>query len=309
MISRLEVPRASPDQGEDGHPTYRIALEKPRRGPGRHYESRNVTDDGAASPGRLITQALEATRFARAIVEELAPGTSRLIVWRSLSPRRRRRSPESHPPAGRLFGFGITSQAAIEWARSEGLDGSPFQRGRRTVLALDRREPGQHSQETHDRVYVLTDGRVRARAVEVIAAGAEDAADRARKAVLTAELRDRPVPGDIETVTADCSNFHDSPWPAPDGGCGASFLMCLACPNARVHPGHHARLACLHEALGSLRSVLPPGAWAADWRDTHDRLEDLKQRLGEGPWAQALSQVTDADGEVIMHLLTGSLDS
>ena len=51
VIDRAEVPRASPDQGEDGHPTYRIPLEKPRRGPGRHYETRNVTDDGAASPG------------------------------------------------------------------------------------------------------------------------------------------------------------------------------------------------------------------------------------------------------------------
>ena len=83
VIDRAEVPLASPDQGEDGHPTYRIPLEKPRRGPGRHYETRNVTDDGAASRGRLITQALEATRFARAIVEELAPGTNRLIVWRT----------------------------------------------------------------------------------------------------------------------------------------------------------------------------------------------------------------------------------
>ena len=73
----------------------------------------------------------------------------------------------------------------------------------------------------------------------MIAAGAEDAAGRARKAVLAAELRDQPDPGDAETATAACSGTRDSPWPAGDGGCGASFLMCLACPNARVHPGHH----------------------------------------------------------------------
>src|ERR1700692_3694972 len=64
-----------PDPGEDGHPTYRIALEKPRRGTGRRHETRNVTDHGADSPGRLITQSLQATRFARAIVVEQAPGT------------------------------------------------------------------------------------------------------------------------------------------------------------------------------------------------------------------------------------------
>ena len=73
VISSLEVPMASPDQGEDGHPTYRIPLVKPRRGPGRHHETRNVTDHGAGSPGRLITQALEATRFARAISPNSPP--------------------------------------------------------------------------------------------------------------------------------------------------------------------------------------------------------------------------------------------
>ena len=126
-------------------------------------------------------------------------------------------------------------------------------------------------------------------AIEVIVAGAEDAACRARKAVLAAELRDQPGPGDAETATAACSGTRDSPWPAGDGGCGASFLMCLACPNARVHSGHHPRLGHLHEALASLRSVLPPGAWAADWRDAHDRLEDLRgagrpSGLGSRPW-------------------------
>jgi hypothetical protein len=80
-------------------------------------------------------------------------------------------------------------------------------------------------------------------------------------------------------------------------------------PRNVVHPGHHPRLACLHEALASLRSVLPPAAWAADWRDACDRLHDLRQRVGEGPWAQALARVTDADREIVSHLLTGSLDT
>ncbi len=308
VIDRAEVPRASPDQGEDGHPTYRIPLEKPRRGAGHHHETRNVTDDGAASRGRLITQALEATRFARALVEEAAPGTSRLIVWRTGRAGRQRADQDCHPPVG-LFHFGVHSDAAKEWAKAAGLDGSPFKRGRRTVIALDRREPGQHSQDTHDRHYVLPDKRVQAGAVEVIAAGAEDAADRARRAVLIAQIRDQPAPGDAETATADCSSYHDSPYPSPDGGCGASFLTCLACPNARIHPGHHPRLAHLHEALANLCSVLPPDAWAADWRDAHDRLDNLRQRLGNGLWVQSLAQVTDADRELVSHLLTGTLSA
>ena len=306
VVSRASVPLASPDPDEDGHPTYRIALEKPRRGPGRHHETRNVTDYGADSRGRLITQALQAMRFARSVVDELAPGTDRLIVWRTRAGRPA--GHDGHPPVG-LFCFGVDSGAAAKWARAAGLDGSPFLRGRRTVLAIDRREPAQHSQDTHDRYYVLPDQRVQARAVEVIAAGAEDAADRAHKAVLAAELRDQPSLGDAETAIADCSDFHDSPWPSPDGGCGASFLMCLACPNARVHPGHHPRLAHLHQALASLHSVMPPAAWAAGWRDAQDRLEDLRQRLGDGPWAQSLSRVTGADREIVTHLLTGALEA
>jgi hypothetical protein len=306
VIDRLEVPQALPDQGEDGHPIYRVSLVKPRRGHGRYYETRNVIDHGADSQGRLITHALEATRFARAIVEELAPGTNRLIVWRPGKPVGRQKNLDRHPPVG-PFSFGVHHFAAAAWAKSEGLSGSPFRRGRRTVIALDRREPGQHSRDTHDRHYVLTDHRVQAEATAVIAAGAEDAADRCRKAVLVARLRDQPVPGDIETATADCSAYDDSPWPSPDGGCGASFLMCLACPNARVHPGHHPRLAHLREALGGLRSVLSPAVWAADWRNAYERLDDLRERVGEGPWAQALAGVTRADREIVSHLLTGTL--
>jgi hypothetical protein len=59
------------------------------------------------------------------------------------------------------------------------------------------------------------------------------AAGRARKAVLVAQARDEPDPGDAQTATADCADFGNSPCTTPDG-CAASFLMCLGCQNARV---------------------------------------------------------------------------
>jgi hypothetical protein len=127
--------------------------------------------------------------------------------------------------------------------------------------------------------------------------------------VVVAELRDHPTPGDVQTATADCADVGNSPWPAPDGGCGASFLACLGCPNARAHPGHHACLAHLHEALTNLRSVLPPDTWEADWGDPHARLTDLKAKLGAGQWAHALDRVTDDDRILINDLLTGDLDT
>ncbi|MFJ9321080.1 hypothetical protein [Streptomyces globisporus] len=308
VIDNLEVPRASPDPGNDGNPTYRIPLDKPRAAANR-YETRNVTDDGADSKGRLITQALAATRFARACVEEHAPGSNRLVVWRSKNPGRPFGNTQRLAPVG-PFCFGIERSHGSEWARSQGLKGSPFQRGRRTVTAVDRREPLQHRQDTHDMNYALVDERVRAEAVEVIAAGAEEAADRARRAVLTAQIGDAPAPGDVPTATADCSDFDHSPHPpAPDGGCGASFLACLGCENARVHPGHHPRLVHLHQSLTNLRSVLPQPLWDREWAEPHARLEDLQRKLGDGAWKQAKARVTNDDRYLIDLLLTGSLDT
>ncbi|MFD5445986.1 hypothetical protein [Streptomyces tendae] len=177
------------------------------------------------------------------------------------------------------------------------------------MVAFDRREPAQHSQDTRDRHYALVDKRVQAEAVAVIAAGAEDAAQRARAAVLVAQVRNAPVPGDVETATADCSGFERSPCPGPDGGCSASFLMCLACENAHVHPGHHPRLVHLHHALASLSAALPPATWEADWGDAHARLEDLKRKLGDGVWDDARARITDTDRDLIDLLLTGNLDT
>ncbi|MCX5310389.1 hypothetical protein [Streptomyces sp. NBC_00154] len=308
VINRAVVPRATPDPGQDGHPTYRIPVEKRRRGGGRWFETENVSDHGADSPGRLITQALQATRFARTAVENMEPGTDLLIVWRTSNPSQVSQHGDRHPPVG-PFHFGFQTEDAGEWAKARGLGGSPFRRGRRTVNAVERREPAQHSQESHDRNYVLPDEHVRAAAIPVIAAGAEAAVERARKAVLVAELRDTRDPSDAETATADCHDEDSSPFPAPDGGCGASFLLCLACPNARVHTDHHPRLAHLHEALGNARSVLPPPVWERDWGDAQARLEDLKGRVGDGGWTHALARVTATDRELIDYLLTGDLNA
>lgn len=309
VIDKAEVPRATPDSGPDGRPTYRIPVEKKRRGAGRYFETRNVTDDGASSSGRLITQALAATRFARAVVEELTPGTDRLIIWRHHRPGRgiALKDGERLAPVG-PFNFGVPPNAPGEWARSQGLGGSPFRRGRRTVNAIDRREPGQNSQSTHDRHYVLPDRRVQEASVTIIAAGAENAAALARRTVLVAELREEADQRDVPTATADCVDYANGPYPAPDGGCGASFLMCLGCRNARVHPGHHSRLAHLHQALANLHSILQPGEWETNWEDPFLRLGDLKNKVGAGQWAQALDRVTDADRELIDDLLTGDLD-
>lgn len=307
VIDRAEVPRATPDPGGDGQVTYRILVEKRRRGGGSWYDTENVTDHGAGTPGRLITEALTATRFARAAVERLEPGTDLLMVSRTKRVGKEITDKDRHPNVGPFY-FGISNDDVKWWTKAVGLKGSPFQRGRRTVTAVERREPAQHSQETHDRVYVLPDKNVQEAAVPVIADGAEEAVELARKAVLVAELRDAPDPEDEKTATADCSDAESSPWPDSAGGCGASFLLCLACRNAHVHPGHHPRLALLHQSMEGLRSVLPKPVWRRDWDDHHARLEDLKRRIGPGGWAHALARISDTDRSIIDHLLAGDLN-
>ncbi|MER6714592.1 hypothetical protein [Streptomyces sp. NPDC000877] len=260
VINRLKVPQASPDAGSDGPRIYRVKLEKHKRGAGRYFETRNLTDDGAASPGRLITQALEATVFARAAVHTLRPGTDRFLIWRSAKAPLEDQPNETGKRSGiGVFGFGISGLTAKQWATQQGFSSSPFRRGRRTVNTLHRRAPGQNSQATHDRVYTLTDPQVRQRAIPVIAEAAEAVVTQAHATVLAAELHEKADPADQPTATTDCHDYDNSPYPGTGGGCGASFLMCLACPNARIHPAHHSRLAHLHHALDNLRTAMDPG--------------------------------------------------
>ncbi|MFF7651751.1 hypothetical protein ACFZCY_18540 [Streptomyces sp. NPDC007983] len=173
---------------------------------------------------------------------------------------------------------------------------------------LHRRAPGQNSQATHDRVYTLTDPQVRQAAVPVIAEAAEAVVAEARATVFAAELREEADPADQPTDTADCHDYDNSPCPGPGGGCGASFLMCLACPNARIHPAQHSRLAHLHHSLDNLRTAVHPGQWHSQWEDGHARLEHLKSQLGTAVWTRALADVNDTDRELIALLLNGDLD-
>ncbi|MGW2937919.1 site-specific integrase [Streptomyces sp. NPDC001156] len=309
-VSVLPVPRAIPDSGErSGVRVYRLELEKRRRHAGHHFESRNITDHGADSAGRLISDALEATALARAYVADRAPDADRLLVWRSMTNKSETTSAVGELMRVGPFGLGVDHYAAARWAQEHGLPSKVLRRSRKTVNVVHRREPGQNTQDTHDRAYVLPEPQAQQAAVEVIAAGAHDAIATAHRSVLRAQLADAPQPGDQETATVSCSDIEHSPFSPPGAGCGASFLLCTACPNARVAPVHHSRLAHLHAALENLRSVLDPAIWQADWHDTHARLEDLRQRLGPEVWKQARQEISDLDRQIIDDLLNGHFDS
>ncbi|MFI6122356.1 hypothetical protein ACIBCU_21435 [Streptomyces sp. NPDC051064] len=307
-VSEMPVPSELPGTAEAGMPVYRLQLEKRRRAGHRgQFESRNLTDSGADSSGRIISEALEATAAARRLLGQLGTDIDRLLIWRQTTPH----DGQGYPKAVRVgpFGFGVDETGGGAWARSVGLSGSPLRRLRKTVNVLHRREPGQNTQDTHDRVYVMGEPQAQQAAVPVIADGALDALEAARRTVLAARLADAPHAGDLETATTGCADFEHSPFSPAGEGCAASFLLCTACPNARVTPAHHPRLAHLSKALDNLRDVVEPAVWDADWADTHARLADLRARLKPPLWQAALDAVTDIDRAVIDQLLNGEFDS
>lgn len=308
VYDRMPAPTRAPSIGETAAVTYQVQVEKRRAGGGHWFSTENITDSGADSPGRLITQALEATAHGRRLAARLAPGTDLLMTARNHRRESKNQELDRPRPVGPLI-FGVSSDDASGWAQSYGLGGSPFQRVRRTTVTHEGR-PLQHSPGTHESVYVLPDQRVQRESRDVFEAGAQEALEQARSIVFTGHVSQAPNPEHQETVTADCEDESTSPWPAPDGGCGADFLLCLACENAHVHPGHHARLAYLHQRLLSLRSALPDAAWNEHWHDSFLRLEDLRndsRKIGPAAWNAALARVTDADRDIVDLLLEGSL--
>lgn len=305
QYDRMPSPSRAPAAGETTWVTYQVQVEKRRAGSGRWFSTENITDSGADSPGRLISQALEATAHGRALASLLAPGTDLLMVARAY------RSDQDHwdldrPAPVDPLTFGVSDEMTKGWARSNGLGGSPFQRSRRTTVT-DEGRPLQHTQGTHESVYVLPDKRVQRASRDVFDAGAHEALEQARAIVFAGKITDKPNPEHQETATVDCDDEETSPWPAPEGGCGADFLLCLACPNAHVHPGHHPRIAYLHQQILSLRSALDDRMFRERWKMHLLRLEDLRNKVGPAAWTAALSRVCDTDRAIVQLLVNKDL--
>ncbi|WP_329143146.1 hypothetical protein OIU91_05115 [Streptomyces sp. NBC_01456] len=230
VYDRMPAPTTAPSAGEMVSVTYQVQVEKRRSGGGRWFSTENITDSGASSPGRLITHALEATAHGRALASRLTPGTDLLMTARSYLLKQEHLDLDRPAPVGPLS-FGVSESTVQWWARGHGLAGSPFQRARRTTVTEEGR-PLQHSQGTHESVYVLPDQRVQRASREVFEAGALEALEQAQAAVFGGQITDSPDREHQETATADCEDEESSPWPAPGGDCGADFLLCLACPNS-----------------------------------------------------------------------------
>ena len=305
-VMELRIPDSSPDAGNPDQIIHRIELEKRRRGAASQFETRNLADWGTNSPGRLVTQALEATWAARETLAHLGAPSDRLIIWR--------RGWSSRSVAGdpsRLFETGWQDNVWRNRRTSFGEDVSlNLRRLRRTVVIAHRRTPTQHTRETHDTRYVLPDPRTHAEAAPKISAGVADAIAAAYTTFRARASRTDSDPS-RDTATTGCTGYHASPFSEPGEPCRASFLACTACQNAVVTPRHLPRLAYLHQALGELRTVLGQEIWQQDWGASFQRLHDLISgpHFTSTEWDDALRQVTAVDRDRVNQLLRRSFDS
>jgi hypothetical protein len=251
VVHRMRIPEHDPAAGDDAD-IYMVEISKRRRPVRLRYTTNNLLDAGPGSPGRLMSQVIEATELTRRSLDLQGQRTDRLLAWR-----------RAHSPAGHdLFGTGL-----VKNMRECGVDeaGNPvavsLRRLRRTVQVLVRKEPAQNSREVHESVYVLPDPATKEAANETIAQGLADAVEHARvigkmRMVLgddadqLVELSDDPelakaiANGDYDTATGACSDFTNSPFTQRGSPCTASFLLCLACGNAVATRRHLPRLAC-----------------------------------------------------------------
>lgn len=303
-ISELNLPDVMPDPNPDRPLTYRVELEKRRRNQPHRYETRNLTDWGPTSPGRLITRAIEATTPARDLLAAHGAPTTRLLVWHITKPLL------VVDPA-ELIRFGFAEQEVKQWKQAHGDAQLNLRRLRRTVTVLHRRTPTQHTQEVHDSVYVLRDPAAHAQCAPVIAEGITDAIAAAH-AVVEARVSNQDSAGHagMDTATASCGDYTHSPFSPHGAPCRASFLLCLACPNAVITPRHLPRLAYLHHGLDALRAVLPAPVFDHDWREHHTRLTHLRDNaFTAAEWADALRQASAPEKATIDALLRGRFDA
>ena len=287
VLDRMNVPDHDPAVGEQ-FDIHMVEVDKARRPLRLRHTTNNLVDAGPDSPGRLMSRAIEATEPARQTLQLLGTPTDRLLVSRL------------RMPTDDLFHLGVPK---LDITRTRGhrgalhqLDGKPaavsLQRLRRTVQVRIRKQPGQNSVDVHESVYVLPDAATREQATDVVEQGLTDAVTHARaittmKVVLGSdadvlvELADNPdvartiLSGQLDTVTAACTDFTHSPHEEPGRPCTASFLLCLACPNAIATRRHLPRLAYLSRALTELRDTIEAGIWELDWREHYDRLSSL----------------------------------
>ena len=307
QTSILELDTPAEVSGNLEQPVYRIELEKRRRRPPHRYETRNLTDGGPGSTGRLIRRVLVVTEPARAQSVMRSEPTPKFLSYHVTDKLCEVDGRSCTAIPGGLISDTVCAEVLINAFTQRAGQRVNFRRLRKAVNARHLRQPNQNKRDTHDSVYVLTDPHTYAENEDLIARGLERAVEHASK--VEALVRDHDSEDVDDTVTAGCTDTLQSPFSPWGVPCEASFLLCLACSNAVVMPRHLPRLAYLYECLVVIRGSIAPERWERIWAANFARLHSLRtEHYSESQWVQALDQVADVDRALVDQLLRGEFD-
>lgn len=315
ILESLTVPdSAGPDgQGEEVLITH---LDKPRLKSHRHF-SHSYTGTSAT----ILRQGVSMTATARAAAAAMGHPSDRLLLAGSSC------GVTDHPT--RVFSDGghtLGGTLAL-WSRQAAIPGDDgemlrlhFRRLRLTEQVVNRKS-SQNSDNVSEDVYRRPEALTAAMVSDVILEAQSEALAHAHSTVamrytsapvelgLTNSTADDLADGRLDTAVGACLDHRHSPFNAPGEPCTASFLLCLACPNAVATPAHLPRLMGLAAALDNLASV-NPDRFQSLYATHRARLAHLlatsttpaQQRL-------AMTQVSDNDSDLIERLLRRDLDS
>lgn len=290
-------------------------LDKPRRGHRRYF-----TNSFSGLHARTLRTALTITAPARECLKHLGFATDQLLIAGTSC------GVTDHPTTLFVTG-GFTNGGAVRrWdqvadVRSDDDELLHLHFGRlRLSEQVINRKSSQNSPSVSEDVYRRPDPMTAHLHQDVILDGQAEAVEHANNTLQLryARVQDLGLPtetaravdsGQLDTAASACLDFTHSPF-SPDGDpCSASFLMCLACPNAVATPAHLPRLVLLGEALDNLASV-DPSRFESRYRQHRDRLEHLlESSTTPADRAAARDAATDADRAVIERLLRRNLDA
>jgi len=312
VLTDLRLSASQPSAPSSPLQIYRLESRKPRRGPGRASMSFNFIDAGAGSTGHLITRILALTSCNRDLLRKAGMPSDNLILslpWDHCKKgdwKGKLRSTFATNISIAKVAFGKIANVRSDEGR---LIPVSFRRLRRSQQVRSRK-PAQNSQATHDNIYVLRDKQVRDASIAVTEQGLSDALSHAvrQMAIKWEASVDREDKRD-GTVIAECTDFNAGPYSTVGEPCSASFLLCLACKNARASRRNLPRLTTLQDALLQHRSTVSADSWRTLWQPHFDRLNALlRENTTEAERKLARESSTDRDRQLIDELLRGELD-
>lgn len=313
-LESMTVPEVVGSDGDDGE-VLASHTDKPRRGH-RRYSTQSFSGSGARTMRRIVT----ATAPARETLASMGHPTDQLFVSVASTNQTR------HPSGLFLLEEFTNGGPMRRWEHRHHLvddNGQPlrvtFPRLRLSEQVLNHRA-SQNTDAVSEDVYRRPDPRTADMVADVVLEGQQHAVEHAEATVrmryvehaealgLDAEVSDQLAQGRLDTATGACLDYTHSPHDPAGSPCTASFLLCLACPNAISTPAHLPRLVALREAFANYatanqarftRQVLPHS----------ERLEDLLATIHTTDLSNAKARITTADQDLVQALLHRELDA